>query len=123
VSNVQVARRCVVLLPFPFSDLSASKLRPALVLADAGRGDWLLCQITSKAYGDARAVEISDTDFASGGLKLVSQARPAKLFTAHESLIRAVVGELSAVANQRVCAAVVALVNGEPITTLGPSAT
>ena len=36
-----IARRQVVLLPFPFSDLSAQKLRPALVLADAGKGDWL----------------------------------------------------------------------------------
>lgn len=113
MSAVRLTRRCVVLLPFPFSDLSASKLRPALVLADADRGDWLLCQITSKAYGDARAVEISDADFASGGLKLVSQARPAKLFTAHQSLIRAVVGELSEQAHARVCAAVVAVVNDE----------
>lgn len=111
MSAARVARRCVVLLPFPFSDLSASKLRPALVLADAGRGDWLLCQITSKAYGDALAVEISDADFESGGLRLVSQARPAKLFTAHQSLIRAVVGQLSAQAHGRVCAAVVAVVS------------
>jgi mRNA interferase MazF len=44
----------VVLLPFPFSDLSARKLRPALVLADAGRNDWLLCQITSQLGGPFR---------------------------------------------------------------------
>ena len=81
------------------------------MLADAGRGDWLLCQITSKAYGDALAVEISDADFESGGLRLVSQARPAKLFTAHQSLIRAVVGQLSAQAHGRVCAAVVVVVS------------
>lgn len=112
MSAVRVARRCVVLLPFPFSDLSASKLRPALVLADAGRGDWLLCQI---AYGDARAVEINDADFATGGLKVVSQVRPAKLFTAHQSLIRAMVGELSEQAHGRVCAAVVAVVKDEAI--------
>ncbi len=37
----------VVLVPFPFSDLSQSKLRPAVVLADAGRGDWIPCQLTS----------------------------------------------------------------------------
>ena len=42
----------VVLIPFPFSDLSQSKRRPAVVLADAGRGDWILCQVTSKPYSD-----------------------------------------------------------------------
>jgi mRNA interferase MazF len=46
----------VVLVPFPFSDLSQSKLRPAVVLADAGRGDWILCQVTSSPYADAKAV-------------------------------------------------------------------
>ncbi len=49
----------VVLVPFPFSDLSNSKLRPAVVLADAGRGDFALCQITSNPYADSRSVEIS----------------------------------------------------------------
>ena len=44
----------VVLVHFPFSDLSQTKLRPAVVLAGAGRGDWILCQVTSNPYGDAR---------------------------------------------------------------------
>ena len=44
---VTPAAGSVVLVPFPFSDLSQTKLRPTVVLADAGRGDWILCQITS----------------------------------------------------------------------------
>jgi hypothetical protein len=48
----------VVLVPFPFSDLSTSKVRPAVCLADAGRGDWVLCQITSSPYGDPSAVPL-----------------------------------------------------------------
>jgi mRNA interferase MazF len=101
----------VVLLPFPFSDLSAQKLRPALVLADAGRDDWLLCQITSKPYADARAVALADQDFASGGLQLLSYARPAKLFTANASLVQSIAGELAPVAHQRVCDALIALLS------------
>jgi hypothetical protein len=41
----------VVLVRFPFSDLSKTKLRPAVVPADVGRGDRILCQVTGKSYG------------------------------------------------------------------------
>jgi mRNA interferase MazF len=98
------------LLPFPFSDLSAQKLRPALILADAGRGDWLLCQITSNPYADATAIELAEAAFAAGSLKRVSYARPNKLFTAHESLFRGVAGSLDEEAHRQVVEAVVKLV-------------
>ncbi len=84
----------VVIVHFPFSDLTASKLRPAVVLAEAGRGDWILCQITSKSYGDSRAVSLDAADFVRGSLRLASYARPGKLFTAHTSLVAGQVGEL-----------------------------
>ena len=84
----------VVIVHFPFSDLTASKLRPAVVLAEAGRGDWILCQITSKAYGDTHAIPVDSADFARGSLRLASYARPGKLFTAHTSLIAGQAGEL-----------------------------
>jgi mRNA interferase MazF len=79
---------------FPFSDLTASKLRPAVVLADAGRRDCILCQITSKSYGDSRAIPLTGAGFASGSLELSSYVRPGKLFTAHASLIAGQVGAL-----------------------------
>ena len=86
----------VVIVQFPFSDLSQSKLRPAVVLAEAGRGDWLLCQITSKTYGDPRAIQIVAADFVQGSLRATSYARPGKLFTAHASLVTGQIGELNA---------------------------
>ncbi|MFM8444313.1 MAG: type II toxin-antitoxin system PemK/MazF family toxin [Methylococcus sp.] len=89
------ASRQVILISFPFSDLSASKLRPALVLADAGKGDWVLCQITSNPYADSAAIELTESDFAEGSLQRLSYARPGKLFSAHESLFRGVVGRLT----------------------------
>lgn len=36
----------VVLIPFPFSDLTRSKLRPAVTLASVNYDDWIFCQIT-----------------------------------------------------------------------------
>ena len=85
----------VVLVPFPFSDLSQAKLRPAIVLADAGRDDWILCQVTSSPYGDPRAISVTDTDLASGSLRVVSYARPGKLFTANRNLMVAQVATLN----------------------------
>jgi mRNA interferase MazF len=99
----------VVLVPFPFSDLSQSKVRPAVSLADAGRGDWVLCQITSSPYGDAAAIPLDAPDFASGGLLVASFARPGKLFTAHAGLMVRSVGLLTPGAFGRVLSAVVAL--------------
>ncbi len=103
------ATRQVVLLPFPFSDLSASKLRPALVLADAGKGDWVMCQITSNPYADPSAVIITETDFAQGSLQRVSYARASKIFTAHESLFQRAAGELKAECHGQVVQVIVDL--------------
>ena len=100
----------VVLVPFPFSDLSQSKRRPAVVLASAERGDWILCQVTSKSYEDARAVKLTDDDFKRGSLRLVSYARPAKLFTAHESLFASEAGALSAESLKRITDEVVSVI-------------
>ena len=43
----------VVVVPFPFTDLASSKVRPAVVLATSTRDDILLCQLTSKDTGHA----------------------------------------------------------------------
>lgn len=78
---VTPAAGAVVLVRFPFSDLSQAKLRPTVVLANAGRGDWILCQVTSNPYSDARAITLVDASFATGSLRVTSYARPGKLFT------------------------------------------
>jgi mRNA interferase MazF len=78
----------VVLVTFPFSDLSQAKLRPAIVLADVGRGDWILCQITSNPYSDPAAIQLDNSDFQSGSLQRTSYIRPGRLFTANSSLMQ-----------------------------------
>jgi mRNA interferase MazF len=97
----------VVLVSFPFSDLSSSKLRPAVVLASVGRDDWILCQVTSNPYADLTAVKITDDDFQTGSLQRVSYARPGKLFTANSSLMEAEAGRLNATAFKNILDAVV----------------
>lgn len=102
----------VVLLPFPFSDLSRSKFRPALLLADAGRGDWIACQITSNAYADTHSIALSETDFSVGGLQRLSHARPGKLFTANHSLFHTTAGTLDSAKLDEVRNAVIDMIRG-----------
>ena len=77
----------VVVIPFPFSDLSGSKRRPALVVADLDGDDVILCQITSTSRGDRYAVPLDTTDFESGTLPAKSFVRPNKIFTADQRLV------------------------------------
>jgi len=85
----------VVVVPFPFSDLTQAKRRPALVLAELEGDDLILCQITSRAVSDGYAVALSDADFANGGLRLESNIRPNRLFTADNAIVLYRVGSVA----------------------------
>ena len=78
----------VVVVPFTFSDLSASKKRPALVVAALTGDDVILCQITSQTVGDAYAVTLSNADFSTGNLHHSSNIRPNRIFTGDSNIIQ-----------------------------------
>jgi mRNA interferase MazF len=101
----------VVIVPFPFSDLSGSKRRPALVIADWGGADVVLCQITSKAKFDGKEIALAATDFIKGGLPVASNIRPNKLFTADKSSLVGVAGTISTARYQEVVRSIVALIS------------
>jgi len=102
----------VVLVAFPFSDLSQSKLRPAIVLADAERGDWILCQVTSRPYGDARAISLKNDSFSVGSLRVESFVRPGKLFTGSQSLVGQEVGHLNDETTEQILSGVIDILLG-----------
>ncbi len=77
----------IVVIPFPFSDLSGSKRRPAFVITFLPGNDILLCQITSKASKDKYSIPILSTDFVTGNLPVESYIRPNKIFTADQNII------------------------------------
>jgi len=77
----------VVVIPFPFSDLSSSKRRPALVLAGLKGDDIILCQITSKEVNDNYAIPLLTQEFKDGNLNQDSNIRPNRLFTADEGIV------------------------------------
>lgn len=84
----------VVVLPFPFSDLTANKKRPALVVANLTGDDVIVCLITSQNAKDIYAISLSNADFKSGNLKQDSNIRPNRVFTADSNIILYKIGAL-----------------------------
>lgn len=90
----RIQRSAVVLAEFPYSNLTRKEVRPAVVLSNAGRRDWILGQLTRNPIGDRLAIELTNDSVDEGRLRSVSYFRPAKLFTANEVVIKEVVATL-----------------------------
>lgn len=84
----------VVVVPFPFSDLSSTKRRPALVVAPLTGVDVILCMITTHNRADGYAIPLTQADFDNGNLPYNSIIRPNRLFTADSQLIYRQAGQL-----------------------------
>ena len=91
----------VVLVPFPFDDFSAEKVRPALCLTNpiGQHRHVILAFITSKTNIDLLEtdvfLDINDENFNVTGLRLSSIIRLHRLMTVTTSLICRELGELS----------------------------
>lgn len=91
----------VVLVPFPFDDLSTSKVRPAVCLTDPF-GPYrhvVLAFVTSRLPSEPAATDVilreEDADFEQTGLKVSSALRLHRLVTVSTSLIKRELGALS----------------------------
>jgi len=98
----------VVVIPFPFSNLSDSKRRPALVIAPLSGDDVILCSITSSSV-DPHAVPLSVSDLVGGSLDHASYIRPTHLFTADSKMILRRVGNLPHVKTTQVIEKIIAV--------------
>jgi mRNA interferase MazF len=86
----------IILVPFPFTDLSSAKIRPALVLAipDTTKLDVIVCFISSKIC--------NSTDFGAmlkpsktNGLKVQSLVRFDKIATLDRRIILGTIGQVT----------------------------
>jgi len=83
----------IVLITFPFSDLTGTKLRPAIVLIPTS-DDVTVCFITSKENSKEKwDIELEPS--IDNGLKKISFIKPGKIATLQQSLIKGVLGKLN----------------------------
>ncbi|MGB9722236.1 MAG: type II toxin-antitoxin system PemK/MazF family toxin [bacterium] len=89
----------LVLVPFPFTDLTASKLRPALVLYECEE-DVILAFISSKIPDRPSETDVIITSknagFKKTGLKVDSVIRLDKITTVLKELVLGEIGEIDA---------------------------
>src|SRR2546426_273556 len=101
-STTSYKRGDVVLVPFPFTDLTGAKQRPALVVSadvfNSTRDDVLVVAITSQVPAKVAADEliIPASELAACGLPKASIPKLTKLVTLHRQLVIKRVGTLPA---------------------------
>ena len=83
----------VILIPFPFTDLRGSKIRPAVVLSKSDL-DVTICFITSELKWKTEC-DISVFPSETNGLKVPSLIRTCKIATIDSALVLGELGELS----------------------------
>lgn len=90
-STTLCRRGDIVLVPFPFTDLTSSKRRPALVISpdsfNAQQQDLVVAAITSQMPVTTDALVLTASDFSTGTLPKTSVVKPNKLFTIHSTPI------------------------------------
>ncbi|WP_107668514.1 type II toxin-antitoxin system PemK/MazF family toxin [Cyanothece sp. BG0011] len=89
----------IVLVPFPFTDLSTSKLRPAVVLwVDSLGFDITVCFISSHKINSISLEEFiiktTDPEFSLTGSKVNSKVRVSRIITIQRNLITRKIGTL-----------------------------
>ena len=82
----------IVIVPFPFSDLSSIKQRPVLVLSNDDYNnftdDVITCGITSNIKDSGHSVLITNEDLELGSIPIESRIKVDKLFTLEKSIIK-----------------------------------
>ena len=91
MNGTMYKQREIVLVPFPYSDLSSAKRRPVLIISndDYNRKfhDVVVCVITSNQYKDDYSLALENKDLEIGVLPESSIVKAHKLFTIHQSKI------------------------------------
>jgi mRNA interferase MazF len=90
----------IALVLFPFTDFSAGKLRPVLLLRRSSRryDDWLTCMISSRLWQAEpdldEIISPEDADFAASGLKAASVLRLSRLAVVEGRMLAGCMGEI-----------------------------
>jgi mRNA interferase MazF len=85
----------LLLVPFPFTDLSAAKRRPVLAITTADSyGDFIALPVTSRPQTE-HGLSLTAADLVSGSLPAASWIRTNRVVTLNSELVVKSVGRVS----------------------------
>jgi len=89
----------ILIVPFPFSDLSSIKQRPVLVLSkdidNTSSNDVITCGITSFLKDTKYSILIDDNNLEKGQIPVKSRIKIDKLFTLDKNIIKKKLAKLN----------------------------
>lgn len=98
-AGTSIEQRSIILVPFPYTDLSGAKKRPALVISSVDFNtkseDVICCLITSNPEDRQYSIKITSKDMESGFLEFESKVKPYRLFTINKKLVYKTLGKLN----------------------------
>lgn len=108
----------LLLVPFPFSDLSNAKRRPVVALTGPDSyGDFIALPVTSRPQGE-QGLPLTDADLLDGALPLARWVRTDRIVTLNASLVIRAFGRVAegalAGAVERLCARLGHAAHGSP---------
>lgn len=97
--GINTEQRSIILIPFPYSDLTSIKKRPALIVSNSQfnkkNEDIICCLITSNPMDHQHCIKISNKDMEKGNLEFDSKIKPYRLFTVSKKIIYKNLGKLN----------------------------
>lgn len=89
----------IVVVPFPFSDLSSIKQRPVLILSknldNDSSEDIITCGMTSNIKDSKYSVLVENKDLVEGNIPKPSRIKVDKLFTISQNIINKKVARIN----------------------------
>ena len=99
----------IVIVRFPYTDMSSVGLRPGLLVADVRYGnqlDWVVCRITTQSLPGSGQIPLAPDDLAFGQLSQASWVRPNRLMTMNQSILGNTIARLTDAKLSEILAAV-----------------
>ena len=84
----------IALVNFPFSDLTKTKKRPALIISSLEGDNTIFCQITTKRRGFQKYEVVLRKEDCDGDIRFDSFVYLDMIFTLHKNLVHRKIGEL-----------------------------